>query len=78
MERASTTSGSHLQASKGSTFKELSLEMSIFKQHLHYPRYLISEQGIQPLLKKIIAIEKLKEPNNTDELHHFPGLTCYY
>ena len=39
-----------------------------FKKHLHYLGNLISEQGIQPLLEKVTAIEKLKEPSNVDEL----------
>ena len=36
---------------------------------------MISEQGIQPLLEKVTAIQKLKEPNNIGELCHFLGLT---
>ena len=39
---------------------------------------LHTEQGIQLLLEKLIAITNLREPNNMDELCHFPGLTSYY
>ena len=49
-----------------------------FKQHLHYLVHLISKQGIQLLLEKVKAIEKFKEPNNINGLHHFRGLTGYY
>ena len=40
--------------------------------------YLISEQGIQILPEKFIAIEKLKESSDIDEHHHFLGITGYY
>ena len=47
--------------------------MSMFqKNHLHYQGQLISQQGIEPLLERVTAIEKLKEPNNIDELCQFP------
>ena len=53
--------------------------MSILqKKYLHCLGHLISEQGIQPLVEKDSATEKLKEPSNIDELHHFLGLTGYY
>ena len=39
---------------------------------------MISEDGIQPLLHKIISIKNLSEPKNIDELHLFLGLTGYY
>ena len=51
--------------------------MSIF-QVTSTLRHLISEQGIQPLLEKVTAIEKLKEPSKIEELHHALGLTGYY
>ena len=33
-----------------------------YKQHLHYLLHLISEQGIQLLLDKIMAIKNLADP----------------
>ena len=53
-------------------------KLQFFKDNLYYLGYLISEHGIQPLLKKVSVIEKLKEPINIDELCHFIGLTGYY
>ena len=38
-----------------------------FKQHSHYLEHLISEEDIQLLLDKIMAITNLAEPKNTDE-----------
>ena len=64
--------------------KEANLKIKISKcqffqkRHLHYLGHLISKQGIQPLLEKVTAIEKLKEPSNIDELCHFLDLTGYY
>ena len=49
-----------------------------FKKHLHYLGHLISEHCIQPLPEKLTAMQKLKEPSNIDELHHFCSLTGYY
>ena len=49
-----------------------------FKKHLHYLGHLISEQGIQPLLEKVTAIEKLREPSDKNELHPFLGIIGYY
>ena len=49
-----------------------------FKKNLHYPGHLISEQGIKPLLKKVIAIENFKGPSNKDNHCHFLGLTGDY
>ena len=39
---------------------------------------LVSEQDIQPLLEKILAITNLSEPKNVDELYHFLGLIGYH
>ena len=50
----------------------------LFKQHIQCLGHLISKQGIQLLLEKVTAIQKLKEPNNIDELCHFLGFTGYY
>ena len=63
--------------------KEANLKIKLskcqmFKTHLHYLGHLISEHGIQPLPEKVIETEKLKEPNNVDELYHFLSLTGYY
>ena len=40
--------------------------------------HFISEHGIQLLLEKVSATEKLKESSNTDKLCHFLSLTGYY
>ena len=47
------------------------------QDHLHQLGHLKSEHGIQMLLEKESVIEKLKEPSNIDELHHFLGLLGY-
>ena len=49
-----------------------------FKKHLHYLGHLISEQGIQPLPKKVLAIQHIKEPSNFKEFWHFLSHTGYF
>ena len=49
-----------------------------FKEHLYYLGHITSEQGIQQLPEKVIAITNSKEPNSMDEFCHFLGLTSYY
>ena len=66
---------SHLKAAN------LKIKLSkcqFFKQHLNYLGHVISEQGIQPLLDKILAIKSLVKPTNIDELDHFLRITGYY
>ena len=46
-------------SSKSSKFEGQTQQMLVFKQHLQYLGHLISEQGIQPLLDKIMAIKNL-------------------
>ena len=42
------------------------------QKQLHHLGHIISEQGTQPLLEKVSATEKLKEPSSIDELCHWP------
>ena len=49
-----------------------------FKQHLLYLGHSISEEGIQQLLDKTMAITNDTEPRYIDELCQFLGLTQYY
>ena len=56
---------SHL---KVANLKHKLSKYQFFKQHLPFLGHLISEQGIQPLLDKILTITNLAVPKNTDEL----------
>ena len=49
-----------------------------FKRHFHYLGHLISQQGVQPLPKKVSAIQHIKEPSNVEELQNFLSLAGYY
>ena len=59
-------------------FKIKLCKCHFLKKHLQYLGHLISSQSIHPLSEKVTAIEKLKDPSNIDELHHFLSLTGYY
>ena len=65
----------HLKLSK---LKIKHSQCQFFKWHLHFLGYLISEQGIQPIPEKLIAVTNSKELSSLDELHYFLGLTGYY
>ena len=76
MGRTPTAPGNHLQPSKIGKIKISKCQF--FRQHLHYLRYFILKQSIQPPQEKLTVILNLKEPNNVNEFHHFLGLTGYY
>ena len=45
---------------------------------LEYLGYRITQEGIQPLKKKVDAILKIDAPKNHRELHSFIGIVNYY
>ena len=51
---------------------------SFFKKHIQYLRYLISDEGIQPLPEKLESIAKMPVPKNAKQVKQFLGLVGYY
>lgn len=48
------------------------------KKETEFLGYIITSQGIKPDSKKVLAIQRLKPPENLKELKGFIGLTSYY
>jgi len=48
------------------------------RDELEYLGYWITWAGIQPIFKKMEAINNIAPPTNTRELHRFIGLVNYY
>ena len=48
------------------------------ESEVEYLGYKITRQGIQPVAKKIQAIQNLKPPTNTKQLRSFIGIVNYY
>ena len=48
------------------------------RPELEYLGYWITRRGIQPIAKKVDAIQKIAEPRNKKELRRFIGLVNYY
>jgi hypothetical protein len=58
---------------------KINAEKSFFAMpHLEYLGYWITRTGIQPIPKKVDAIQALAEPTNKKELRHFIGVVNYY
>ena len=51
---------------------------AFFKSKVHYLGYLVGANGLQPLPKKVAAIQALELPKDTEELWHFLGLVRFY
>ena len=49
-----------------------------FRPELEYLGYWISPQGIQPIAKKVEAIQNIAAPKNKRELRRFIGIVNYY
>ena len=48
------------------------------RPELEYLGYWITREGVQPLPKKVDAIQQIKEPTNRKELRSFIGMVNYY
>ena len=46
-------------------------------KEISYIGHVLSEEGIKPDLKKVIAITEMKHPANKDELQRFLGMMMY-
>jgi predicted aspartyl protease len=58
---------------------KINAEKSFFGMpHLEYLGFWITRNGIQPIAKKVDAIQALAEPTNKKELRHFIGVVNYY
>ena len=49
-----------------------------FNSKVHPLGYLVGDDGVQPLLEKVTAIEALEPPQNIEELQHFLVLIRFY
>ena len=49
-----------------------------FKSKAHYLGYLVGTDDVQPLSKKVAAIQALELPKDIAELWHFLGLVGFY
>ena len=49
-----------------------------FKKHLQYLGHLVSEEGFEPLPKKIKSIKNMLPPKTAKEVKQFSGLAGYY
>ena len=54
------------------------LKCDFFKSEIHYPRHLISADGISPLPDKLDTIKNMQVPNDVKEIKQFLGITGYY
>ena len=54
------------------------MKCKYFKSKVHYLGYLVSVDGVQPLLDKLDEIKKLLVPTNVDELCQFLDITGFY
>ena len=58
---------------------KVSVNKSFFAKHeLEYLGYWITREGIQPMSKKVEAIQKIAKPKNQQELCKFIGIVNYY
>ncbi len=48
------------------------------RSELEYLGYWVTKKGIQPVTKKVEAIQKIAEPKTKRELRHFIGMINYY
>ena len=63
---------------KAADLKMKRSKCDFFKKHIHYLRYLISANGIQPLKDKLDMIHDMPAPCNSKEVKQFLGLAGYY
>ena len=58
---------------------KVNAKKSFFRRpELEYLGYWITREGVQPLPKKVDAIQQMKEPTNRKELRSFIGMVNYY
>ena len=58
---------------------KINANKSVFaRPELEYLGYWITRRGIQPVAKKVQAIQNIAEPKNKKELRRFIGLVNYY
>ena len=60
------------------SFGKYAKPTSLVKTKVNYLGFLVGTNGVQPLPKKVTAIEAPEPPKDIDELHQFFGLVGFY